>query len=73
MESDDRQDSQLIAASMSDTTEFELIFERHFESVHGYLARRAGKLVADELAADVFEAAFAGRSGYRPDRANALP
>jgi RNA polymerase sigma factor (sigma-70 family) len=48
---------------------FELVFERHFAAVFRYLRRRVGAF-AEDLAAETFTRAFAGRAGYdlaRPD------
>jgi RNA polymerase sigma-70 factor (ECF subfamily) len=42
-----------------------LIFERHFGSVHRYLHRRAGRDLADELAAETFVLAFERRASCR--------
>lgn len=73
VETDHQNDSALIAASISAPEEFGLIFERHFDAVQAYLARRAGSSVADELCGAVFEAAFAGRGKFQLDRLDSLP
>jgi RNA polymerase sigma-70 factor (ECF subfamily) len=41
--------------------------------VYGYLARRVGRAIADDLAAETFIVAFERRSTYRPDSVRALP
>ena len=51
---------------------FELVFERHFSAVFRYLRRRAG-VVAEDLAAETFTRAFAGRAGYDLARTDARP
>ena len=61
-EADD--DASVIARSLSDPEEFATIFERHFDEIHRYLRRRHPR-EADELAAEVFVAAFSARGGYR--------
>jgi len=46
---------------------------RHEVAVHGFLTRRAGRQVADDLLAEVWLRAFAGRAGYDPGRQDARP
>jgi RNA polymerase sigma factor (sigma-70 family) len=46
---------------------FEQLFQRHFEAVHRYLHRRAGRDLADELAAETFAVAFERRASCRGD------
>jgi RNA polymerase sigma-70 factor (ECF subfamily) len=65
-------DVECLALSLTQPAAFELIFERHFGAVHGYLNRRAGRDVADELAAETFAVAFEGRASCRSD-ASVLP
>src|SRR5215203_667335 len=55
-------DVDCVRRSLSEPKAFELIFERHFGSVHRYLHRRAGRDLADELAAETFAVAFARRA-----------
>ena len=66
-------DAEIIAASLADPAAFEPIFDRHFGSISLYLRRRVSRAIADELASDVFAAAFASRSRYDPRRADARP
>jgi RNA polymerase sigma factor (sigma-70 family) len=66
-------DGEAIARSLSDPSAFVVVFERHFEVVHGYLARRAGPALGEELAADTFALAFEKRASYRPEVADARP
>jgi DNA-directed RNA polymerase specialized sigma24 family protein len=49
------------------------VAQRHEVAVHGFLARRAGREVADDLLAEVWLRAFAARGGYDPAHADALP
>jgi RNA polymerase sigma factor (sigma-70 family) len=58
-------DADCVARSLSEPNAFELIFERHFCSVHTYLHRRAGRDLADELAAETFVLAFERRASCR--------
>jgi RNA polymerase sigma-70 factor (ECF subfamily) len=52
---------------------FEAIFDRHFDAVHRYLARRAGRERADDLASQTFVVAFERRATFRPDASDASP
>ena len=53
-----------LIASIEEPERFTPIFDRHFTAVHGYLARRVGTDVADELAAEVFCIAFERRHSF---------
>ena len=55
-------DVDCLARSLREPEAFELIFDRHFGAVHGYLHRRAGRDLADELAAETFALAFERRA-----------
>ena len=66
-------DAQLIRVSGHDPVAFEAVFERHFDLIHRYLARRVGGQLADELAAETFAVAFAKRRRYDGAQADARP
>ena len=66
-------DGELIARSHGDPAAFVAVFERHFDVVYGYLARRVGRALAEELAADTFTTAFEKRDRFRADVADARP
>ena len=66
-------DAEIIAHSDASPHEFGEIFDRHFDAVHAYFARRTSRAAADDLAADVFLKAFQIRERYDPTYANALP
>ena len=66
-------DAELIAASLNDPRAFVGIFERHFESISRYLRRRLSRMVADDLAAEVFATAFSRRFAFDLNRPDALP
>jgi RNA polymerase sigma-70 factor (ECF subfamily) len=68
----DASDADCIARSLSEPAAFEPIFDRHFGAVHRYLHRRAGRDLADELAAETFALAFEQRASCRTS-ASALP
>jgi RNA polymerase sigma-70 factor (ECF subfamily) len=57
----------VIEKSWADPEQFAAIFDRYFGQIHRYLARRVGSKLADDLAADVFVAAFAQRTRARPN------
>jgi RNA polymerase sigma factor (sigma-70 family) len=66
-------DAEVIAASLAHPRAFTPIFERHYDAIHGYLARRAGTTVADDLASEVLERAFTLRHRFDQERASARP
>lgn len=66
-------DGALIRASREDPSLFQEVFQRHYRSVHGFVARRYGPEVADEVAAETFLQAFAGRSSFDPSCEDARP
>jgi RNA polymerase sigma factor (sigma-70 family) len=66
-------DVTAIAASHATPAAFSTVFERHHAAVHGYLARRLGVDLADELAAEAFAVAFAKRGRYDGSFENARP
>ena len=58
-------DLDCLALSLSEPQAFETIFDRHFKAVHRYLHRRAGRDLADEVAAETFAVAFERRASCR--------
>lgn len=66
-------DSDVIRSSLTEPDAFVTLFERHFDSILGYLARRADSDVGSELASEVFVTAFARRSRYDLARSDATP
>ena len=73
MGDDQLDDGAVFARSVTDPEVFTIIFDRHYRAVYGYLARRVGRAIADDLAAETFIVAFERRSTYRPDSVRALP
>ena len=65
-------DMDCLARSLNEPKAFTPIFDRHFDAVHRYLHRRAGRDVADELAAETFAIAFERRTSCR-GTGSALP
>lgn len=66
-------DASLIAGSLKNPVLFAELFDRHFDPIHSYLARRVGGPLADDLASEVFLQAFKGRARYDSGEANARP
>jgi RNA polymerase sigma factor (sigma-70 family) len=74
MTADAHTDADLIERSVrSHPDAFVVVVQRHEVAVHGYLARRAGSQAADDLLAEVWARAFAGRAGYARGQADARP
>ncbi len=64
----DGSDEEAITESPDDRAAFTELFERHFDDVYRYLAFRVGEVMAEDLAAETFARAFAGRRRFEPDR-----
>ena len=66
-------DAAVIQSSWREPERFAALFDRHAAHIHRYLARRAGRQVADDLVAETFLAAFAKRDRYDLGHADARP
>lgn len=66
-------DARVIELSWDEPERFAAIFDRYFGKIHRYLARRVGVRAADDLAGEVFLAAFAQRKRYDVTRDTAGP
>lgn len=66
-------DGTAVALSLRDPEAFTAVFDRHFVAVHRYLARRAGRDAADDIASQTFTVAFVQRGRYRDDLGTARP
>jgi len=62
--STDVSDADLIRASVSDPKLFGSLFDRHVDVIHGYISRRVGGPLAEELTAETFARAFARRGSF---------
>lgn len=60
-------DADVVTRSLADPASFGVIFDRHFGAIHAYLHRRAGRELADDLAAETFALAFESRSRCRAE------
>ncbi|HEY1918191.1 MAG TPA: RNA polymerase sigma factor [Streptosporangiaceae bacterium] len=69
----DQPDATLIAESGAEPERFGLVFDRHAPVIYGYIARRLGRDVADDLVAETFLIAFRQRAGYDPGQPDARP
>jgi RNA polymerase sigma factor (sigma-70 family) len=58
------------AADLTALDDFDAVFREHFGSVYRFIARRVGKALAEDLAAEVFATAYRRRATYRPERAS---
>ena len=66
-------DAEVMAETRSSPVLFAIIFDRHFDTIHRYLDRRAGRDAADDLAGEVFRIAFEQRRRFKPLHESALP
>lgn len=66
-------DSATIAESLERPEGFAAIFDRHHIAVHRYVARRAPRAHADDLASMTFVVAFERRRSFQPASTTALP
>lgn len=66
-------DVEIIEGSRHRPECFAAIFDRHYRSIHAYVARRAGVQAADDVLAEVFTAAFSQRKGFASESGSALP
>ena len=68
-----RTDAEIIRNSVAHPERFEVVFERHFESVLRFATGRVGVTHAGDIAAEVFERAFDLRHRFDVGRSSALP
>lgn len=59
-------DADVIERSLGEPEAFAAIFDRHHQTVHGFLRRRVGQDLADEWLAETFAQAFRARARYVP-------
>src|SRR5216684_3775023 len=60
-----------VSSNLVDAGVFSVAFEEHFQSVHRFLARRVGTILADDLAAETFATAFSRRTSFDSSRGSA--
>jgi RNA polymerase sigma factor (sigma-70 family) len=66
-------DSEVISESVAAPDRFRLVWERHFDAVFRFAARRMGRSTARDVTAEVFTRAFERQAAYRPLRETCLP
>lgn len=66
-------DGSAMRLSREDPGHFEVIFDRHYDVIYGYLARRAGREAAEAITSETFCVAFDQRWKYDVDRPDARP
>ena len=66
-------DAHIIAACEDEPERFRELFERHFGPTLGFLRRRIGSEIAEDLAIETFALAFRRRRTYDPTRHDARP
>lgn len=64
-------DAEIIGQSVREPECFAAVFDRYYATIHGYVARRLGPSLADDLASETFLTAFAARDRYDLARADA--
>lgn len=57
-------DAEIIGDALQKPPLFAEIFDRHYDSIQGYLARRLPRSLAEEVAAETFLTAFEQRASY---------
>jgi RNA polymerase sigma factor (sigma-70 family) len=65
-------DGALIAASLTDTSAFAAVFDRHWPAIHRWCVSRAGP-AGEDLAAETFRIAFDDRARFDPRYDDARP
>lgn len=68
-----RSDSDVIAASLVNPSEFGLIYERYYDTIYTYVARRVGEPDSADITAEVFARAFEKRVRYDMERDRCAP
>ncbi|MCW2913498.1 MAG: sig49 [Actinomycetia bacterium] len=66
-------DAETIRSSLREPERFAEIFDRYYPEVHGYVARRLGPSLADDVTAETFLIAFDRRDRYDLARPLARP
>jgi RNA polymerase sigma-70 factor (ECF subfamily) len=66
-------DATAITRSLREPECFATVFDRYYSRIHGYVARRLGQSVAEDVASETFLIAFAQRERYDVARPDARP
>jgi RNA polymerase sigma factor (sigma-70 family) len=66
-------DAALIERSVAEPEVFSEVFDRYYTEIHGYVSRRLGSILADDVASETFLIAFDRRRRYDVAHQNARP
>ncbi|MFB4295709.1 RNA polymerase sigma factor [Actinomadura sp. NTSP31] len=66
-------DAELLAESVGSPERFAVLFDRHGDEIHRYVARRLGSGMAEDVVAETFLTAFRKRGRYDGTRPDARP
>jgi RNA polymerase sigma factor (sigma-70 family) len=66
-------DAVLIERSWREPDRFAEVFDRYYAAIHGYVARRLGRGLADDVASETFLIAFDRRRRYDVEQPDARP
>jgi DNA-directed RNA polymerase specialized sigma24 family protein len=66
-------DAVVIERSLRRPERFAAVFDRHYAAIHGYVARRLGAGLADDVASETFLVAFDRRHRYDLEQRDATP
>lgn len=66
-------DAEVLARSIRTPEDFAVVFDRYYVEIHGYVARRLGQDLADDIASETFLIAFARRAQYDHAQRDARP
>jgi RNA polymerase sigma-70 factor (ECF subfamily) len=66
-------DAAVIRASLEDPDRFAVIYDRYAVTLYRYAHQRVGAVIADDVVAETFLAAFRGRGSYDLTRPDARP
>jgi RNA polymerase sigma factor (sigma-70 family) len=69
----DESDATVIESSVGDPDRFEIIFERHYDSISRYAKRRAGSDAGSDIASETFVVAFSRRDSFDTGYTSAKP
>ena len=66
-------DAATIAQSVAEPDAFDAVYRRHVRAIFVYVAARVGPQYAEDVVAEVFAAAFAGRTAFDQQATSARP
>ncbi|HEX6681725.1 MAG TPA: RNA polymerase sigma factor [Candidatus Limnocylindrales bacterium] len=66
-------DAELIRQACGSPERFAMVFDRHYQHIYAYAARRLGRDLAEDVASETFLVAFDRRAGYDAARQDARP